>query len=656
VPAIASDPKTGKLRLVRFESRKADLAYQVRDPAERGAKVSQSQITARPSFVPFPREDSQGSIPARFEKLVERFGDRLAVGDGDHRLTYAELNRVANRIAHAIIDRIGVGPGIVGLLLPSGASAIAAILGILKAGKCYVPLERDDPAARTAAVWEESGAVLLLSDGANLQPALTIARGVDRVLNIDLLDSGLPVGNPDLTIAPDAPAQLFYTSGSTGKPKGVMHNHRNLLHHIMTQTNALKIACDDRAIQLFSHSFSASRLDIFGVLLNGAALYPVSSAREGMDHLAQLLVEERITILHWVPSALRSFAGAFGDRRPFATVRLLMLSGEPATARETELYRSHFSSESVLVNRYAATETGIICWYVMNRHTVLPEGPLPIGYPVEETEMLLLDDAGTPVEKGEVGEIAVKSAYLSPGYWKRPELTAETFSPVPGEPGKMVYRTGDLGRLLEDGCLVHLGRRDFRAKVRGYRIELAEVEQVLLEYSGINAAVVAVRQNRNKNDYLVAYYTSDAAPAPSPEALRHHLSSQLPSYMIPAAFLALDKVPLTRSGKIDRAALPEPAQFGSDRAAPAAQPRDSVESAVLDIWRRVLDLEAIGVHDNFFDLGGHSLHAMRILFAATAAFHVRFSIRDFFGAPTIAHMAALISQSHAESHSAEEVE
>ena len=204
---------------------------------------------------------------------------------------------------------------------------------------------------------------------------------------------------------------------------------------------------------------------------------------------------------------------------------------------------------------------------------------------------------------------------------------------------------------------MHLGRKDFRAKVRGYRVEFAEVEQALLDYSGINTAVAAVRQDRNKNDYLVAYYTSDAAPAPAPEALRHHLSSRLPSYMIPTAFVALDKLPLTPNGKIDRAALPDAAQPGTGRAAPAAKPRDRVESAVLDIWRRVLDIEIIGIHDNFFDLGGHSLHAMRILFAAATAFNVQLSIRDFFDAPTIADMAAaLIRLSHAEGHLAAEVE
>jgi acyl carrier protein len=219
----------------------------------------------------------------------------------------------------------------------------------------------------------------------------------------------------------------------------------------------------------------------------------------------------------------------------------------------------------------------------------------------------------------------------------------------------MIYRTGDLGRLFEDGCLVHLGRKDSRAKLRGYRVEFAEVEQALLDYSGINTAVAAVRQDRNKNDYLVAYYTSDAAPAP--EALRHHLSSRLPSYMIPTAFVALDKLPLTPNGKIDRAALPDPAQPGPGRAAPAAKPRDRVESAVLDIWRRVLDIEIIGIHDNFFDLGGHSLHAMRILFAAATAFNVQLSIRDFFDAPTIADMAAaLIIHSHTEGHLAAELE
>jgi amino acid adenylation domain-containing protein len=657
VPAIESDPKTGKLRLVRLESGKTKPTYQVREYGGTEAKPSQSRIKARPSFVPFSREDAAGSIPARFEKQVERFGDRLAVRAGDHRLTYAELNRAANRIAHAIIDRIGVGPGLVALFLPPGASAVAVILGILKAGKCYVPLERDDPAARTGAIWEESETALLLCDSANLQPALAFAHDSDRVLNIDLLDSGLPVGNPNLAIASDAPAQLFYTSGSTGKPKGVVHNHRNLLHHTMTQTNALKIDCDDRATQLFSHGFSASRLDIFGALLNGAALFPICTTQEGMGRLADLLVEAEITILHWVPSAFRYFARALGDRQHFASVRLLMLAGEPMTAREVELYRRHFSSESVLVNRYAATETGIICWYVLNRQTVLPEGPVPIGYPVEETEVLLLDDAGTPVGRGEIGEIAVESSYLSPGYWNRPELTAEVFSPIPGEPGKMIYRTGDLGRLLEDDCLLHLGRKDFRVKVRGHRVECAEVEQALLEYSGINTAVAAVRQDRNKNDYLVAYYVSDTEPAPAPEALRHHLSSRLPSYMIPTAFVALDKIPLTPGGKIDRAALPEPDQPGTDRAAPAVKPHDSVESAVLNIWRRVLDIELVGIHDNFFDLGGHSLHAMMILSAAAKAFNVQLSIRDFFDAPTIADMAAaLISLSHTESHLVAEVE
>jgi len=648
VSAIESDPKTGKLRLVTFEGQKAIPSYQVRGRNRSEVEPSRPQIKPRPSFVPFAREDIAASIPVRFEKQVERFGDRLAVRAGEHRLSYAELNRAANQIAHAIIDRTGVSPGLVALFLPPGASAVAAILGILKAGKCYVPLERDDPAARTGAIWEESQPALLLSDSANLRSALAFAHDADRVLNIDLLNPGLPVGNPNLAIASDAPAQLFYTSGSTGKPKGVVHNHRNLLHQIMTQTYALKIDSNDRATQLFSHGFSASRLDIFGALLNGAALFPVFAAQEEMSRLADLLVEAEITILHWVPSAFRYFASALGDRQHFASVRLLMLAGEPLTAREVELYRRHFSSESVLVNRYAATETGIICWYVLNRETALPEGPVPVGYPVEETEVLLLDDAGTPaVGKGEIGEIAVKSSYLSPGYWNRPEFTAETFSRSPGEPEKMIYRTGDLGRLLQDGCLLHLGRKDFRVKVRGYRVELAEVERALLECSGINTAVVAVRQDRNRSDYLVAYYVSDATRAPEPEALRNQLNSRLPSYMIPSAFVSLEQLPLTPSGKIDRAALPEPNP--PDRVVPAAKPRDSVEAAVLDIWSRVLDVEFIDIHDNFFDLGGHSLHAMMILSAVAKVFTVELSIRDFFDSPTIAHMAALISRGHTES-------
>jgi amino acid adenylation domain-containing protein len=605
-------------------------------------RLHQVQIKPAPSFVTFARPDIEQSIPARFKQQVEKYGDQLAVKSGNRSLSYTELNRAANRIAHAVIDRLGATEVPVAVFLRHGMSAVVAILGILKAGKCYVPLDPDYPAARLAAILEESQASLLLTDDADSPSALEFVRDADIILSIDSLDSRLATDDPGLSISPDSLAYLFYTSGSTGRPKGVVQNHRNVLHQIMTYTNALLINPDDHVTQLHSHGFSASRLDIFGALLNGAALFPFSLAEEGMDGLARRLVDEEITIVHWVPTAFRHFAGTLDKDTRFPKVRLIVLGSEPLSSQDLELYRRHFSPVSVLVNRYGATEAGNIRWYFLDQQTALRTGPVPVGYAIEDTEVLLLDEVGKQLGKNQIGEIAVKSSYLSPGYWQRPDLTAAAFSSVSGEPDKKIYRTGDMGQLLGDGSLLHLGRKDFQAKIRGYRVELGEVECALLDHPAVTAAVVAVRQDQYENNYLVAYYVTGSTPAPDHSALLNHLRARLPSYMVPAAFVRLEALPLTPNGKLDRNALPEPDPLRLDSETPAAKPTTGVEKTLTQMWSGVLGIAALGIHDNFFDLGGQSLQAMMMLASMASAFKIVVSIREFFEVPTVAQMAELI--------------
>ncbi|HVO95876.1 MAG TPA: amino acid adenylation domain-containing protein [Terriglobales bacterium] len=643
VASIANDSTTGKLRLVKFETQQIDRYLLVKSEEAPVSARGQIHIEHDFSFVPFPRTDIEQSIPVRFEQQVKRYPTRVAVKSGDVVLSYTDLNRAANRLAHAIIARLDAKEVTVALLLPQGVQAAIAILGILKSGRCYVPLDTGYPFDRLAGILADAQVTLLLIDNETMPAAVKIAGDSVEILNLEALDEHWPAENPNLPISPDFLAYLFYTSGSTGEPKGVVQNHRNVLYQIMTYTNGLRLNPEDRIGQLHSHAFSASRLDIFGALLNGAALFPLSSA-QGMSYLARRLMDEKITVFHWIPTAFRYFAETLGKSEEFPNLRLIVLGSEPLGSRDFDFYRTHFSSSCVLVNRFGATETGNVCWYFMDKHTSVPVGPVPVGYAIDEdTEVLLLDESGREVEKNQMGEIVVRSRYLTPGYWHRRDLVREAFSPLPGALEKRIYRTGDLGQMMDDGCLVHLGRKDFQAKIRGYRVDVGEVERALLDHAAVAAAVVITRLDHQGNTYLVAYYVVGNAPPPASGALRNFLEARLPSYMVPAAFVRLETLPLTPSGKLNRSALPDPHHEKSQSDAPAAAPRTEVEASLVEIWSNVLGLATVGVHDNFFDLGGHSLAAMMIMARVAQAFGIDLSLRVFFESPTITHMAAMIS-------------
>ncbi len=588
------------------------------------------------SFSEFKKDEIERSIPDRFERQVAKYPHRLAVKTGNHALTYDALNRAANRLARAVLEQRGEGEEPVALLFDQGAAAITAILAALKAGKIYVPLDPTSPRAKISSVLQDSQAGLVVSDGKNLRLAGEL---IENVINIDRLDSNLSDGNPSLSLPPDTLAYILYTSGSTGEPKGVVHNHRNVLHFIRNYTNDLGVGADDRQSLLFSYTVAGSVKNIFGALLNGATLLPFNLKEEGPARLSAWLTEEAVTLCQMVPTVFRHFVSDLAGTEMFPALRVLYLTGEPLLKRDVEMYRAHFPASCLLVNALASTELNTVRQYFIDKGTEISGSVAPVGYAVEDTEILLLDETGAAVGPGLVGEIAIKSRYLSLGYWRKPDLTGEVFFPDPDGGDRRTYRTSDLGRMRPDGCLEYLGRKDFQVKIRGHRIEVGEIEEALLALGTIKQAAVAAEGDLAAGNRLIAYIVSNENPPPTVSTLRRALAEKLPDYMVPSAFFIVESLPVSAIGKVDVQALPAAGNARPAEETPFVAPRTSIEAALAKIWAETLGKERVGIHDNFFDLGGHSLSATQILSRTRDLLDVEMPLNVLFEKPTIAKLA-----------------
>lgn len=607
------------------------------------------------SFVEFPAVDVEASIPARFEAMARLYGDRPALIAGARRVSYAELNRAANRLARAILTKCGPGSAPVALLFASAVSSIVAILAVLKAGKAYVPLDASYPQARLAAMLTDSQAQLVVSEK-SLFPLLQAADSIRRpVLDIDAIDADLSDEDLGIAFAPSDYACIMYTSGSTGEPKGVIQNHRNILHKVLTHTNDYRICVEDRLSLLYSYAFSASVRCIFGALLNGAALVLLDIKREAMTRVAERIVEERVTLYFSVPTLFRELAAALEGLRKPSSVRLIYLGGEAVSKADIDLYKRSFPSDCIVAHSMSAGETGTTRQCFISKATEIGD-LVPVGYGVRDKQVVLLDEQRQRVGFDRPGEIAVKSHFLSPGYWHRPDLTDAKFLPDPEDRQARIYLTGDLGVMRPDGCLEYLGRKDFQLKVRGHGFGAGVVEAALHTISSIKEAVVASRENASGEACLVAYIVPGGQPAPTVTTLRRALADRLPSPMIPSAFVFLDALPMTANGKIDRRELPEPGNARPALDAAYVAPRTTMEREIAAIWAELLCLETVGIDDNFLDLGGHSLAAARVITRVMEAFHTELPLTALFDGPTVAQMAALIVRQKASSAGAPELE
>jgi len=349
----------------------------------------------------------------------------------------------------------------------------------------------------------------------------------------------------------------------------------------MRYTNGLRIGAEDRLTLLQSYSVAGSVSNMLSALLSGASLFPFNVKEEGLTELANLLIEEEITVYHSVPTVFRQFANTLSGKEEFPELRLIRLGGEPVYAEEVRLYKKYFPSDSIFVNSYGASEAASVLRYCVDKDTEISGAMVPVGYPLGDVEILLLDDEGAAVESNDLGEIAIKSRHISPGYWRRPDLTRAAFITDPQDEGERIYRTGDLGYRQPDGCLVVTGRNDFRVKIRGFRIEVAEIELALRGLSTVKEAAVVAHEDQRGEKQLVAYVVPHPEQVPTISELRSFLKDKLPDYMMPSAFVVLDELPLTPNGKLDRLALPAPDLARPELGTNFVSPRNALEEQLV---------------------------------------------------------------------------
>ncbi|MGH7794616.1 MAG: AMP-binding protein [Candidatus Binatia bacterium] len=592
-------------------------------------------------FEEFRREDIEQSIPSRFEQIVRRYPDRIAVQTESRTLSYAEVNARANRLAHEILFKQGREVEPVVLLLEDRASLVAAMLGVSKAGKIFVPVDASFPEARIKTVFEDSEAALVITDRQNLALAKKVANSRCRLLNFEANECATPAEDLRLPLPPAAPAVIFYTSGSTGQPKGVLWTHQHLLHSSMLHGAACNLCAHDR-MSLLSSGTSNAVTNTFAALLHGAALLPFNVQNEGARRLADWLLRERISVCFIGSPLFRVLCESLSGET-FPDLRFIRLRSDTAYKSDVELYKRHFPGTCVLINGLSSSETGPLRTYYIDHETEIVGIEVPVGYAVDDKEILLLDDAGKEVGFNEVGEMVVRSTYLSPGYWRRPQLTEAKFKPDPHGGEQRLYFTGDLGLVLPDGCLIHKGRKDYRTKIRGYSVEFGEVQKAILEHPGVLETVVVAQPNALGEAQLVAYVVPPRN-RPSVTDLQKYLRQKLPDYMIPSGFVILDALPLAASGKVDRRALPPYGRARPELENPFVAPENSVEQTLAGIWAEVIGLDQIGIHDNFLDLGGHSLAASRIISRVIDTFRVELPVQSLLEAPTVAKMTLVITQ------------
>ncbi|MDP8993281.1 MAG: non-ribosomal peptide synthetase, partial [Actinomycetota bacterium] len=588
------------------------------------------------------------TVPGLVEAQVERTPDAPALVAGERTVTYAELDARADDVARHL-HRLEVGPGTpVGVCVERTVEMAVGILAVLKAGGACLPLDPSYPAERLAFMLADAVPPVLLTQG-GLAPRLPAYGG-----EVVLLDAGgdavrRPGTPPARRGTPDTAAYVLYTSGSTGEPKGVLLPHRGLVNEITAAADLYRLGPGDRVLQFCSIGFDVSIEELFVTWASGATvvLRPEDVPILGPPWLDWLRRRE-ITVLN-LPTAywhewVRDLA-SMGERVP-RSLSLVIVGGERALGAVYRAWLEVGGDGVRWLNAYGPTETSVMAtvYEPSHGHTSTADSDPPIGRPIANTTVHVLDERGQPVVPGQAGELHIGGAGVALGYLNRPELTAERFVPDPSGDGPeaRLYRTGDLVRHLPDGNLEFVGRLDDQVKVRGFRIECGEVETALAAHPRVAEAVVTARETRPGERLLVGYFVASGGDAPRGPELRRFLSGRLPAYMVPGAFVPLEALPLTPNGKVDRDALPAPARTRPELPNDWAPPGTATEQAVARIWSDVLGIEGIGADDDFFDLGGHSLQATQVVSRLRQAFDVDLPVRAIFESPTVRGLATAL--------------
>ncbi len=601
--------------------------------------------------VDYPRDQL---IHQLFEARVEKTPDAVAVVFEDRQLTYRELDRCANRLAH-YLQSIGVAPEtLVGIAVERSLEMVVGLYGILKAGGAYLPIDPTYPPERIACILEDARVPILLTQ-ADLPDKLPLheVHVVCLDKDWDNLIAGQSIETPVCKATLENPAYTIYTSGSTGRPKGVVNTHQGILNRLLWMQEAYQLTASDRVLQKTPFSFDVSVWEFFWPLMSGACL--VLARPEGHrdnDYLVQLIKKHQITTIHFVPSMLQLFLEA-KDVEKCNSLRQVICSGEVLPLNLQNRFFEKLNSK--LHNLYGPTEAAVDVTYWECRREY-DFRTVPIGRPIANTRIYILDRCLQPVPIGVSGELHIGGVQVARGYLNRPDLTTEKFIPDPfsDDPGARLYKTGDLARYLPDGNIEYSGRLDYQVKVRGFRIEPGEIESLLSQHPEVSEAVVLGREDVPDDKRLVAYVISNKQSPLSIDDLRDFLKEKLPEYMVPAAFLLLDALPLTPNGKVDRRALPAVEGERQSEGAYVA-PRNELEKIIAGIWRELLQVEKVGVHDNFFDLGGHSLLIAQAHSRLHKVVDRNLSITDMFRYPTIEKLTEFLSREQGEGPSFEKI-
>jgi amino acid adenylation domain-containing protein len=592
----------------------------------------------------YPRESC---IQELFEEEVARAPEAVAVIFGDQQLTYRELNERANQLAHHLRG-LGIGPEIlVGLCIERSLELIVGLLGILKAGGAYAPLDPNYPPERLTFMLEDSAAPVLLTQKwfADLLPAKSKIVCIDTDWDKIAASS---TENPATQNSADSLAYLIYTSGSTGQPKGIGIPHRGVVR-LVRNTNYYDFGPDETLLQLAPISFDASTFEVWGSLLNGGRLVVMPPEAPSLEELGRALQQHGITTLFLTTGLFHLMVN--GQLESLLGLRRLLSGGEVLSPHAVNQV-VEAGGALTFCDIYGPTENTTFSTFYPVQSSASFGATVPIGKPINNTQVYVLDGESRPTPAGVPGELYIGGDGLARGYHNRPELTAERFVPDPFSdvPGARLYRTGDRVRFLPDGNIDFIGRFDNQVKVRGFRIELGEIETVLAGHDAIKEVIVEVRGDTSEEKRLVAYVVSKPEAKLSTEELRHYLVEKLPEYMLPNNFVMLDRMPLTNNGKADRKALPEPDTLRPELLESYVAPRTQVEQQLSDIWSSMLGVERIGVNDNFFELGGHSLLATQFISAVREQFQIELPLHVIFDSPTVAGMAEHLTTILPEEH------
>ncbi|MFC5321743.1 amino acid adenylation domain-containing protein, partial [Bradyrhizobium oligotrophicum] len=579
----------------------------------------------------FPRDRSLHGL---FADQVARDPQAVAIVDGARSISYQELDRWSNGIAAGLRER-GIGAGAsVGLSGERSAGLVAGMLGIIKAGACYVPLDPSYPEERLGFMMKDAGVAAVVAGPGGMVPADLPFLGTDQV---DPTDAPCTSG-----AGGEAVAYIMFTSGSTGFPKGIAVPHR-AISRLLLGTDYIKLSPDDRIAHLASPSFDAATFELWGALLNGAAIVIIDrDTALSSQRLAACLRDQRISCTIVTTALFNRLSQDTPDI--FAPLRVVLFGGEAADPRAVASVLAGGAPQRLL-HMYGPTEATAFSTWLEVAHVAADARTIPIGGPLANGSCHVLDDRLQPVPLNVPGELHVGGDGLAHGYWRRPALTAEKFIPDPfGRPGSRLYATGDIVRRLADGNIEYLSRRDGQVKIRGFRIELQEIEAALRELHAVGQAVVLVREGANGKQ-LIAYVTPASDGSPSTEQIRQQLKQSLPDYMVPSQVVVLDRLPLTSNGKLDRARLPEPASLVAKR---RVAPATATQELVAAIWSDALGGTAPSIDDDFFESGGHSLVAARLIGLLNAALDVELPLRRVFEAPTIRMLATAVEQARRE--------